>query len=121
LRGFPLDGAGPQQTIPACGNPSDPSTCSLIRVPTGGDQLLILNSEFRVPVPLKKGFGVVGFYDGGNVFTRVGFHGQYTNTFGFGLRYATPIGPIRLDLGHNLNAPSGIKATQVFVTVGQAF
>ena len=121
LRGFPLDGAGPQQTIPACGNPSVPSTCSLIRVPTGGNQLLILNSEFRVPVPLKKGLGVVGFYDGGNVFRRIGFHGQYTNTVGIGLRYATPIGPVRLDLGHNLNAPAGIKSTQIFVTIGQAF
>src|SRR5262249_34622531 len=38
LRGFPLNGAGPQKPIPACGNPSDPSTCSLITVPTGGKQ-----------------------------------------------------------------------------------
>lgn len=121
LRGFPLDGAGPQQTIQACGIPSDPSTCALIRVPNGGDQLLILNSEFRIPLPIKKGLEVVGFYDGGNVFATVGFHGQYTNTFGGGLRYRTPIGPIRIDIGHNLNAPTGIKATQVFVTVGQAF
>ena len=50
LRGFPLNGAGPQRTIPACGNPSDPSTCAFIRVPTGGRQLVILNSEFRIPV-----------------------------------------------------------------------
>jgi outer membrane protein assembly factor BamA len=121
LRGFPLDSAGPQQTIQACGNPSDPATCALIEVPTGGNQLLILNSEFRIPVPIKKGLQVVGFYDGGNVFPTVGFHGQYTNTLGGGLRYKTPIGPIRIDVGHNLNAPTGIKATQVFVTVGQAF
>ena len=76
LRGFPLDGAGPQQTIPACGNPSDPSTCSLIRVPTGGNQLLILNSEFRVPVPFKKNLGVVGFYDGGTFFAASDFTGS---------------------------------------------
>jgi outer membrane protein insertion porin family len=121
LRGFPLNGAGPQETIPACGNPSDPSTCSLIQVPTGGNQLFIVNSEFRIPLPIKKGLGMAGFYDGGNVFTHVGFHGQYTNTFGGGLRYATPIGPIRIDVGHNLNAPPGIKSTQIFATIGQAF
>jgi len=121
LRGFPLNGAGPQRTIIACGNPDDPSTCSPITVPTGGNQLFIVNSEFRIPVPIKKGLGVVGFYDGGNVFRTIGFHGQYTNTFGFGVRYATPVGPVRIDVGHNLNAPPGIKATQYFITLGQAF
>jgi outer membrane translocation and assembly module TamA len=117
LRGFPLNGAGPQRTIAACGT----SGCSPINVPTGGNQLVILNSEFRIPVPIKKGLGVVGFYDGGNVFNKPGFHGQYTNTFGFGVRYATPVGPIRVDVGHNLNAPPGIKSTQIFITLGQAF
>jgi outer membrane protein insertion porin family len=122
LRGFPLDGAGPQRTIPACGNPSDPKTCSLITVPVGGDQLFILNSEFRYPLSfIKKNLGFVTFYDGGNVFSKIGFHGQYTNTVGIGFRYATPVGPIRIDIGHNLNAPPGIKSTQVFVTLGQAF
>jgi translocation and assembly module TamA len=124
LRGFPLNGAGPQQTVQACGNPSDLSTCSLIRVPNGGTQLLIINSEFRIPVPLKKGLGVVGFYDGGNVFQRIGFHhlgASYTNTVGLGLRYATPVGPVRIDVGHNLNPIPGISSTQLFITLGQAF
>jgi outer membrane protein insertion porin family len=117
LRGFPLSGAGPQHVISACGT----TGCFPVTVPVGGDQLFIVNSEFRIPVPLKKGLGVVGFYDGGNVFADIGFKGQYTNTLGAGLRYATPVGPIRIDVGHNLNAPPGIKSTQVFITLGQAF
>lgn len=125
IRGFPLNGAGPQRVIPACGDPTDPSTCENITVPVGGNELLIVNSEFRIPVSvpglLEKGLSVVPFYDGGNVFRAIGFHGQYTNTIGFGFRYATPVGPIRLDIGHNLNSPPGIKSTQIFVTVGQAF
>ncbi|HLH07861.1 MAG TPA: POTRA domain-containing protein [Terriglobales bacterium] len=124
LRGFPLNGAGPQRVIVACGNPGDPTTCSQIQVPTGGNQLFILNSEFRIPLPIKKGLGVVGFYDGGNVFAHVGFHdflSNYSNNVGFGVRYATPVGPVRLDIGRNLNPIPGIKATQVFVTLGQAF
>ena len=64
---------------------------------------------------------MVPFYDGGNVFSHVGFHGQYTNTVGLGFRYATPIGPLRIDIGHNLNATPGIKSTQFFLTLGQAF
>jgi outer membrane protein insertion porin family len=121
IRGFPLNGAGPQHTIQACGNPSDPSTCSNIAVPIGGDQLFIVNSEFRIPVPLKQGLSVVPFYDGGNVFRTIGFHGQYTNTVGFGFRYATPVGPIRVDFGYNLNAPPGLSSFQYFITIGQAF
>jgi outer membrane protein assembly factor BamA len=117
IRGFPLNGAGPQRTISACGT----TGCFPINVPVGGKQLLILNTEFRIPVPIKKGLGIVAFYDGGNVFPDVGFHGQYTNTLGFGVRYATPVGPVRVDIGHNLNAPPGIKSTQIFITLGQAF
>lgn len=125
LRGFPLNGAGPQETIPACGNPSDPSTCVKITVPQGGNELLILNSELRFPLnAIKQGLGIVTFYDGGNVFPSVGFHdfaSLYTNSVGIGLRYATPIGPVRIDLGHNLNPVPGIKSTQYFITIGQAF
>jgi len=123
LRGFPLNGAGPQRTIAVCGNPSDPATCSPIRVPVGGRELFIVNSEFRIPVPLKKGLGIAAFYDGGNVFSHVGFSdfSSYTSSVGIGLRYATPVGPVRVDVGHNLNGLSGIKSTQFFITLGQAF
>jgi outer membrane protein insertion porin family len=125
LRGFPLNGAGPQETIPACGNPNDPSTCVKITVPQGGNELLLLNSELRFPLDsIKKGLGIVAFYDGGNVFPSVGFHdfgSLYTNSVGLGLRYATPIGPVRIDVGHNLNPVPGIQSTQYFITIGQAF
>jgi outer membrane protein assembly factor BamA len=125
LRGFPLNGAGPQRTVVACGNPNDPSTCSKITVPDGGPELLILNSELRFPLNMiKQNLGLVTFYDGGNVFSTVGFHNftaLYTNSVGLGLRYATPVGPIRIDVGHNLNPVPGIKSTQYFITIGQAF
>jgi outer membrane protein insertion porin family len=125
LRGFSLNGAGPQRTVPICNNPADTSTCTLIKVPVGGNELVILNSELRIPLDsVKKNLGFVVFYDGGNVFDRIGFHNftqLYTNTVGIGARYATPVGPIRIDIGHNMNAPAGLKATQIFITLGQAF
>lgn len=118
LRGFPLNGAGPQHPITACGS----NACFPISVPVGGRELLIVNSEFRIPLTMiKKGLGLATFYDGGNVFSGPGLRGQYTNTLGVGLRYATPVGPVRVDVGHNLNAPPGIKNTQLFITLGQAF
>ncbi len=129
LRGFPLNSAGPQRVIPACGNPADPSTCAPITVPLGGAQLFILNSEFRIPIPatlplVGRNLGIAAFYDGGNVFPSVGFHDftrLYSNNVGLGLRYNTPVGPVRIDVGHNLNPVPGIKSTQIFVTLGQAF
>ena len=125
LRGFPLNSAGPQNAVPACSNPSDAATCSLIEVPAGGLRLLIVNSEFRIPLPLKKGLGLVAFYDGGNVFhpspPNNSAHFNYTNSVGLGIRYKTPVGPIRVDVGHNLNPVPGINPTQLFITLGQAF
>jgi outer membrane protein assembly factor BamA len=126
LRGFPVNGAGPQRTVQVCSDPNNPSpsTCTNIQVPVGGNQLFIFNSELRFPIPLKKGLGGVLFYDGGNVYERIGFSRfftDYTNTIGIGLRYDTPVGPIRIDLGHNLNPVTGIKSTQFFISLGQAF
>ena len=123
LRGFPLDGAGPQRPVQVCSSGSS-TDCSYIQVPAGGNEHLILNTEARIPLPIKQGLGLAVFYDGGNVFPSVGFHdftSLYSNNVGLGLRYATPVGPVRIDLGHNLNPVPGIKSTQYFVTIGQAF
>ena len=123
LRGFPLDGAGPQRQVQVCSTGSS-TDCSYIQVPAGGNEQLILNTEARIPLPIKQGLGMVVFYDGGNVFPTVGFHdftSLYTNNVGLGLRYATPVGPVRIDFGHNLNPVPGVKSTQYFVSIGQAF
>jgi outer membrane protein assembly factor BamA len=123
LRGFPLDGAGPQRQVEVCSS-GQSSPCPEIQVPSGGNELLIINSEARIPLPIKKGLSIVPFYDGGNVFPIVGFHdftSLYSNNVGLGLRYATPVGPLRVDVGQNLNPVSGVKATQYFISIGQAF
>ncbi|HLJ29738.1 MAG TPA: POTRA domain-containing protein [Candidatus Angelobacter sp.] len=129
IRGFSLNGAGPQRNVPVCSNPADTSTCSQITVPVGGNQLVIFNSEVRFPIPVT--FPIIGdklggavFYDGGNVYSSVGFQNfwtNYTNTVGFGVRYVTPVGPVRVDIGHLVNTIPGVKSTQLFITLGQAF
>jgi outer membrane protein insertion porin family len=47
--------------------------------------------------------------------------GDFTHTAGVGLRYATPLGPVRLDIGFNLNRQPGEDRNHVFFTLGQAF
>ena len=124
LRSFPIDEAGPQRLVPFCNVLQGQSGCVNVTVPVGGRQLFILNSELRFPLKIMKALGGVVFYDGGNVYSAINFNNflnNYTNTVGIGLRYATPIGPIRIDLGHNLNPVPGINPTQYYITVGQAF
>ena len=124
LRGFPIDEAGPQRIVPFCNVLQGTSGCVNVTVPVGGRQLFILNSELRFPLKIMSKLGGVFFYDGGNVYSAINFNefvNDYTNTVGVGLRYSTPIGPIRIDIGRNLNPVPGISATQYFITLGQSF
>jgi len=113
LRGFSLDEAGP----------------------AGGGQLMTLgNIEYRVPV---KSFsigqiGAAAFYDTGNVFERPSQFSltDFTHSVGMGLRFLTPLGPIRFDVGINLNPRLRIQTDgsekrearmKAFFTLGHAF
>lgn len=124
LRGFPINGAGPQRPVAVCSNPADQSTCVLISVPVGGNMLFIVNTEARFPLPIRKELGGVIFYDGGNVYSNINlrqFADDFTHSVGVGVRYQTPVGPVRFDVGYRITSVPGVKATQYFVTLGQSF
>ncbi len=89
--------------------------------PIGGNAVVILNAETRVPV--RGGIGVVGFLDSGNVFGRASAIelGALRSAAGFGLRYKSPIGPLRVDLGFKLRRESGEGLTAIHISFGQAF
>jgi len=80
-----------------------PSTITALGFPRGGDAEVVLNAELRVPIRGKIA-GVV-FADGGNVFARAGDLDltELRGSVGFGGRYRSPIGPIRIDLGFKLD------------------
>lgn len=124
LRGFPINGAGPQRPVAVCSDPANPATCTLISVPVGGNMLFIVNSEARFPLPVWKTLGGVVFYDGGNVYSNINlrqFADDFTHSVGIGVRYQTPVGPVRFDVGYRITTIPGVKATQYFVTLGQSF
>ena len=86
--------------------------------------LFIVNSEARFALPLKAGLGAVLFYDGGNVYSNINlrqFADDFTHSVGIGIRYQTPVGPVRFDVGYRLTSVPGVRATQYFVTLGQSF
>jgi outer membrane protein assembly factor BamA len=106
LRGFGLNQAGPRDLGTG--------------FPVGGLAMLIFNQELRFPMRLPFVGNRVGgaiFYDAGNVFQNVhritfrtsppstGDLSYFSHTIGLGFRYATPIGPVRVDLAYQLNAP----------------
>lgn len=87
IRGFALDTVGAGSTISPQG------------FPRGGNAVLIMNGELRVPVTTN--IGAALFVDGGQVFERAPDFGltDLRGGAGFGLRYRSPLGPIRVDLG----------------------
>lgn len=110
-RGFPEYQAGPRDIATG--------------FPLGGTALLFNQTELRFPL-IGEGIGGVLFHDMGNVFSsvrnfsfRVSQHGlndfDYTvHAVGFGIRYKTPVGPVRVDLGYSINPPYffGWKGTE---------
>jgi outer membrane translocation and assembly module TamA len=114
VRGFTLDRLGDEKTITPTG------------FPTGGNGVVVLNSELRIGVvgPLQ----ATGFVDAGNVFARAG-EIDFTDlrpTAGFGVMYRSPVGPIRLDLGFNLDPRELVPGVQersrvLHILLGQPF
>jgi len=100
--------------------PKDPDSLK----PVGGKALVLLNFELTFPLfpSFKDLFGVL-FYDKGNVFAeRQDFRlVSLRDAIGVGIRYRTPLGPIRLELGWNLDAAPEEKKVLAFITIGNVF
>ena len=107
IRGFGLNQAGPRDRVTG--------------FPVGGLALLAFNQEIRFPMNLPfigNRLGGTLLYDAGNVFTdlnHISFAWKppannnlayFSHTVGFGVRYPTPIGPVRVDLGYQINPAS---------------
>ena len=98
-------------------------------IPLGGNSLFAVSEELRVAV--SGSFGGVLFVDGGNVWTdRAAINlRDLRYDIGPGLRYQTPVGPIRLDLGYQLNTIPGLlvngapetRRWRIHFSIGQAF
>jgi len=88
--------------------------------PTGGNAFLMSNIELRTYVG--RGVSIVTFLDGGNVWTKtVNMDLTFRYTAGLGIRYRTPVGPIRIDYGHKLDRREGESAGEVHFSIGHAF
>ncbi|HWQ55435.1 MAG TPA: POTRA domain-containing protein [Bryobacteraceae bacterium] len=101
-RGFPEQQAGPRDLVTG--------------FPLGGSALLFNQVELRMPLVGENISGVL-FHDAGNVYSKLGdisFRVRQRNlqdfnymvhAAGFGIRYRTPVGPLRVDFGYSINPP----------------
>ena len=100
--------------------PKDPNFFS----PIGGKALLLFNFELAFPFLTRfENLLASVFYDKGNVYSkrRQVSWGSLQDAVGFGLRYRTPLGPVRFELSWNLDAPKGERAPLLFITIGNVF
>ncbi|MFB3829103.1 MAG: POTRA domain-containing protein [Bryobacteraceae bacterium] len=109
-RGFGEQQAGPRDTSTG--------------FPIGGTALFTNNTELRFPL-IGENIGAVLFHDMGNVYSgvqQISFRVRQrdledfdymVHAAGFGVRYRTPIGPVRLDFAYSMNPPRffGFKGT----------
>jgi outer membrane protein insertion porin family len=115
LRAFPFNQAGPRDTgapVTAGGPSSQPTG-----FPLGGNALFINNVELRFPLLGENIQGVL-FHDMGNVYSTlsdISFRSSQRNlqdfnymvhAAGVGVRYKTPVGPVRVDLAYSINPPA---------------
>lgn len=90
--------------------------------PIGGRSMLVYSLELRHK--FSESWGGVAFFDMGNVYSNPlpNFKEPLRQALGLGIRYYTPIGPLRVDLAIPLNKRRHIdKAYQIYFSIGQAF
>lgn len=119
LRGRTLCGPEPA--------PEAPPTCPAVAatdddlLPVGGDGLALLNLDYRFPIAGPVG-GIL-FLDSGNVWTRWQDvdPGDAKTGAGVGVRYLSPVGPLRLEVGWKLDREPGEDPYVVFLSFGNPF
>lgn len=87
----------------------------------GGDKELLFSTELLVPIFPRVRIAL--FFDAGNAY---GFGNDFDPTdlrlgAGLGLRFLSPLGPLRLDYGFNLDREPGEKAGYFHFTIGSPF
>jgi translocation and assembly module TamA len=129
IRGYPYQSVGPYFPILGCpttqpppkGEPCTPHVIGFTTYPIGSTTISAGTLEYRQRIA--QNWGAAFFVDGGHVGPSLTF--SPTNLFvgvGTGVRYYTPIGPVRLDFAVPLKRyDSDPQAFQIYVGLGQAF
>lgn len=123
IRGFGERSLGPREKVTVTINdPSAPTGRSLktYRRPIGGSEQFVLNNEINFPIVQQLNLKGVVFSDMGNAFTRKqGIDiSDFRYSVGAGIRWRSPFGPIRIELGRALNAKSDERTSTMHFSFG---
>lgn len=117
IRGFDARSLGPREAF--C--ETDGITCELQEI--GGSSQLIFNNEVIFPILPDAGVKGVVFFDAGNAFSEVqGIDfGDFRYATGFGMRWLSPFGPLRIEIGFPLNEKEGDETSTVLFSFGTPY
>ena len=94
--------------------PRDPVTGDLL----GGTTMLLFNFEFVFPLVKNAGMKGVVFFDTGNAWNDTYDLGDMRKTAGAGIRWYSPVGPLRLEWGYVLDRKTGEPSYRWDFTMG---
>lgn len=94
--------------------PTDPVTGDVI----GGTTMLNFNVEIVFPLMKSAGIKGVTFFDTGNAWDSGFYLDDMRKTAGLGIRWYSPIGPLRLEWGYVLDRKPGEAASRFEFTIG---
>ncbi|MEK7313388.1 MAG: outer membrane protein assembly factor BamA [Deltaproteobacteria bacterium] len=87
----------------------------------GGRSKALINSEYIFPISEKDNFRGVLFFDMGNAYEGAIKPGDMRKGAGFGIRWYSPIGPLRLEWGYNLDRKKDERPSMWEFTIGGSF
>jgi outer membrane protein insertion porin family len=114
VRGFEILSLGPQNLV------TNAEGFLIRRDRLGGSNQLIFNNELIVPLVESLGLRGVVFFDAGNAFSAAeGYDmGEMRLSTGAGVRWLSPIGPLRIEVGFPLNPKRGDDEQRVMFSFG---
>jgi outer membrane protein insertion porin family len=101
-------------------SPRDPNTGEMI----GGNKELVANFEYQFPLAADVGVKGVFFLDAGNSWVQGAWPFKEESLwvgYGLGVRWYSPMGPMRFEYGWNINRPTGAPNGVFEFTIGTMF
>jgi len=117
LRGFQPMSIGPKMMIPSSPAGADQEFVY------GGNKLLMFNGELEFPIYDPAGLKWVFFMDAGNAFAETQEYSLWNlrSDWGLGLRWMSPMGPLRFEWGIPFNRQQGEDPVVFNFTIGSLF